>query len=215
MGILGKTGSGKSTIAALMVRQYDPTEGIIRIDGVDVKEWHLPTLKKYLGWVPQEAFLFSDSISNNIAFGMDTMNQTQVEHAAKAAGVHENIIGFDKGYATRVGERGITLSGGQKQRVSIARALIKEPQVIILDDCLSAVDTETEELILNNLRSATADLSGIIIAHRVSSVKHCEQIICLENGVIIEAGSPEILESSDGHYAELIKMQLEGQLDLS
>ena len=215
MGILGKTGSGKSTIAALMVRQYDPTEGIIRIDGVDVKEWHLPTLKKYLGWVPQEAFLFSDSISNNIAFGMDAMNQTQVEHAAKAAGVHENIIGFDKGYATRVGERGITLSGGQKQRVSIARALIKEPQVIILDDCLSAVDTETEELILNNLRSATADLSGIIIAHRVSSVKHCEQIICLENGVIIEAGSPEILESSDGHYAELIKMQLEGQLDLS
>ena len=215
LGILGKTGAGKSTIAALMVRQYDPTEGTIYIDGVDLKEWHLPTLKKYLGWVPQEAFLFSDSIANNIAFGMDTLNQDEVETAAKAAGVHENIIGFDKGYATKVGERGITLSGGQKQRVSIARALIKKPQVIVLDDCLSAVDTETEELILNNLRTATANLSGIIIAHRVSSVKHCEQIICLENGVIIESGSPETLESSNGHYAELIQMQLEGQLDIS
>ena len=148
LGILGKTGSGKSTVTALMVRQYDPTEGQILIDGVDVKDWHLPTLKKYLGWVPQEAFLFSDTIARNIAFGLDEFNQNQVEKAAKAAGVHDNIIDFPKQYETTVGERGVTLSGGQKQRVSIARALAKSPKLMVFDDCLSAVDTETEELIL-------------------------------------------------------------------
>ena len=130
-----------------MVRQYDPTEGQILIDGVDVKDWHLPTLKKYLGWVPQEAFLFSDTIARNIAFGLDEFNQDQVEQAAKAAGVHDNIIDFPKQYETTVGERGVTLSGGQKQRVSIARALAKSPKLMVFDDCLSAVDTETEELI--------------------------------------------------------------------
>ena len=213
LGILGKTGSGKSTIAALMVRQYDPTEGTIFVDGVDIKNWDLSTLKSYLGWVPQEAFLFSDTIANNIAFGMDTMEMDAVKTAAKAAGVHDNIMGFDKQYQTKVGERGITLSGGQKQRVSIARALIKSPKVIVLDDCLSAVDTETEEQILSNLRKATENLSGIIIAHRVSSVKHCQQIICLDQGVIIERGTPTELEASEGHYSDLIKMQLEGQFE--
>lgn len=213
LGVLGKTGAGKSTIAALMVRQYDPTEGAILVDGVDIKNWDLPTLKSYLGWVPQEAFLFSDTIANNIAFGMDAMEIDAVQSAAKAAGVHENIMGFDKQYQTKVGERGITLSGGQKQRVSIARALIKSPKVIVLDDCLSAVDTETEEQILSNLRKATENLSGIIIAHRVSSVKHCQQIICLDQGVIIESGTPEELEAAQGHYSDLIKMQLEGQFE--
>ena len=212
-GVLGKTGAGKSTIAALMVRQYDPTEGTILVDGVDVKNWDLPTLKSYLGWVPQEAFLFSDTIANNIAFGMDTMEINAVKSAAKAAGVHDNIMGFDKQYQTKVGERGITLSGGQKQRVSIARALIKSPKVIILDDSLSAVDTETEEQILSNLKKATENLSGIIIAHRVSSVKHCQQIICLDQGMIIERGTPAELEAVEGHYSDLIKMQLEGQFE--
>ena len=213
LGVLGKTGAGKSTIAALMVRQYDPTEGAILVDGVDIKNWDLPTLKSYLGWVPQEAFLFSDTIANNIAFGMDTMEIDAVKSAAMAAGVHENIMGFDKQYQTKVGERGITLSGGQKQRVSIARALIKSPKVIVLDDCLSAVDTETEEQILSNIKKATENLSGIIIAHRVSSVKHCQQIICLDQGVIIERGTPAELEGAGGHYADLISMQLEGQFE--
>ena len=209
LGILGKTGSGKSTITALMVRQYDPTEGQILIDGVDVKDWHLPTLKKYLGWVPQEAFLFSDTIARNIAFGLDEFNQNQVEQAAMAAGVHDNIIDFPKQYETTVGERGVTLSGGQKQRVSIARALAKSPKLMVFDDCLSAVDTETEELILGNIKEATASISSMIVAHRVSSVKHCEQIICLENGQIIEKGTHEELEIAGGHYSELISLQLD------
>jgi ATP-binding cassette subfamily B protein len=209
LGILGKTGSGKSTITALMVRQYDPTEGHILIDGVDVKDWHLPTLKKYLGWVPQEAFLFSDTIARNIAFGLDEFNQNQVEQAAMAAGVHNNIVDFPKQYETTVGERGVTLSGGQKQRVSIARALAKSPKLMVFDDCLSAVDTETEELILGNIKEATSSISSMIVAHRVSSVKHCEQIICLENGQIIEKGTHEELEIAGGHYSELISLQLD------
>jgi ATP-binding cassette subfamily B protein len=209
LGILGKTGSGKSTITALMVRQYDPTEGHILIDGVDVKDWHLPTLKKYLGWVPQEAFLFSDTIARNIAFGLDEFNQNQVEQAAMAAGVHDNIVDFPKQYETTVGERGVTLSGGQKQRVSIARALAKSPKLMVFDDCLSAVDTETEELILGNIKEATSSISSMIVAHRVSSVKHCEQIICLENGQIIEKGTHEELEIAGGHYSELISLQLD------
>lgn len=213
LGLLGKTGAGKSTIAALIVRQYDPTEGEILVDGVNIKHWDLPALKACLGWVPQEAFLFSDTIANNIAFGMNDMDIDAVKNAAKAAGVHENIMGFDKQYQTKVGERGITLSGGQKQRVSIARALIKSPKVVVLDDCLSAVDTETEEQILSNLKEATENLTGIIIAHRVSSVKHCDQIICLDQGMIIEQGSPTELESAEGHYSDLVKMQLEGQFE--
>lgn len=215
LGVLGKTGAGKSTIAALMVRQYDPTEGAIMVDGVDIRNWDLPTLKSYLGWVPQEAFLFSDTIANNIAFGMDAREIDAVKSAAKAAGVHENIMGFDRQYQTKVGERGITLSGGQKQRVTIARALMKSPKVIVLDDCLSAVDTETEEHILSNLKEATENLSGIIIAHRVSTVKHCQQIICLDQGTIVERGTPAELEAGEGHYSDLIKMQLEGQFEVS
>ena len=209
IGVLGKTGSGKSTIAALIVRQYDPTSGSISIDGVDLKEWNLPALKAHLGWVPQEAFLFSDTIANNIAFGMDHTELKEVVAAAESAGVHENIIEFPYKYDTRVGERGVTLSGGQKQRVSIARALIKKPEIMIFDDCLSAVDTETEEIILNNIKAATQDVSSLIIAHRISSVKHCDQIVCLEDGCVIERGTADELERAGGHFAELVALQLD------
>ena len=209
IGILGKTGAGKSTIASLIVRQYDPTSGSISIDGVDLKEWNLPALKAHLGWVPQEAFLFSDTIANNIAFGMDHTESNDVVAAAQSAGVHENIVEFPEGYDTRVGERGVTLSGGQKQRVSIARALIKKPEIMIFDDCLSAVDTETEEVILKNIKAATQDVSSLIIAHRISSVKHCDQIICLEDGLVIERGTAEELEQAGGHFAELVALQLD------
>lgn len=209
LGILGKTGAGKSTVAALIVRQYDPTSGRITIDGVDLKEWNLPALKSHLGWVPQEAFLFSDTIANNIAFGMDALDLAEVINAAKAAGVHDNISEFPKSYETRVGERGVTLSGGQKQRVSIARALIKKPEIMVFDDCLSAVDTETEEIILRNIKAATQDVSSLIVAHRISSVKHCDQIICLEDGRVIERGTAEELEQAGGHYTELVALQLD------
>ena len=209
LGILGKTGAGKSTITSLIVRQYDPNSGKILVDGMDLTQWHLPTLKSYLGWVPQEAFLFSDSISRNISFGLDESEEKNIQNAAKAAGVHENIVEFPNAYETKVGERGVTLSGGQKQRISIARALAKNPKLMVFDDCLSAVDTETEELILGNIKQATSSISSLIIAHRVSSVKHCDQIICLENGAVIEKGNHAELENAGGHYSELIALQLD------
>jgi len=209
LGILGKTGAGKSTITSLIVRQYDPNSGQILVDGMDLTQWHLPTLKSYLGWVPQEAFLFSDTISRNISFGLDESEEKNIQNAAKAAGVHENIVEFPNAYETKVGERGVTLSGGQKQRISIARALAKNPKLMVFDDCLSAVDTETEELILGNIKQATSSISSLIIAHRVSSVKHCDQIICLENGAVIEKGNHAELENAGGHYSELIALQLD------
>lgn len=209
LGILGKTGAGKSTITSLIVRQYDTNSGKILVDGIDLTQWHLPTLKSYLGWVPQEAFLFSDTISRNISFGLDESEEKNIQNAAKAAGVHENIVEFPNAYETKVGERGVTLSGGQKQRISIARALAKNPKLMVFDDCLSAVDTETEELILGNIKQATSSISSLIIAHRVSSVKHCDQIICLENGAVIEKGNHAELENAGGHYSELIALQLD------
>lgn len=209
LGILGKTGAGKSTITSLLVRQYDPNSGQILVDGMDLKQWHLPTLKSYLGWVPQEAFLFSDTISRNISFGLDESEEKNIKNAALAARVHENIVEFPNAYETKVGERGVTLSGGQKQRISIARALAKNPKLMVFDDCLSAVDTETEELILGNIKQATSSISSLIIAHRVSSVKHCDQIICLENGAVIEKGNHAELENAGGHYSELIALQLD------
>ena len=209
LGILGKTGAGKSTIASLIVRQYDPNSGQILVDGIDLTKWHLPTLKSFVGWVPQEAFLFSDTISRNISFGLDQLEEKNIHNAAITAGVHENIIKFPKAYETKVGERGVTLSGGQKQRIGIARALAKNPKLMIFDDCLSAVDTETEELILSNIKQATSSISSLIIAHRVSSVKHCDKIICLENGVVIEQGNHAELEQAGGHYSELIALQLD------
>ncbi len=208
LAVVGKTGSGKSTIAALVGRLYDVDAGEILIDGVSIKAVNLYELRKGIGYVPQEAFLFSDNIGRNIAFGLEDADQAQVEKAAKNAEVHASIIDFPKGYETRVGERGITLSGGQKQRVSIARAIIKEPKVLIFDDCLSAVDTETEENILTNLKQLIDQRTTLIISHRMSSVKHADSIVVLEGGKIVQEGSHETLMKTEGYYKDMYEQQL-------
>ena len=209
LAILGKTGAGKSTVAALIGRLFDVTSGEIYIDDKRIGDINLNDLRKNIGYVPQEGFLFSDSIYNNIAFGVDDMSISTIEQAARDAQVHDNILDFPKGYDTRVGERGVTLSGGQKQRVSIARAIIKNPKILIFDDSLSAVDTETEENILQNLKRIMHNKTTVIISHRVSSVKHCDNIVVLENGQIIEQGNHDTLLQKNGYYADLYKKQLE------
>lgn len=209
LAILGSTGSGKSTIALLMGRFYDPTKGAIYLDGINLKDWDLQLVRSKLGFVPQDVFLFSTSIANNIKFGDDSLSQDEIEEAAKLADVHENIIDFPEQYETILGERGVTLSGGQKQRVSIARALAKQPSMVVLDDCLSAVDTHTEHKILNNLKKVLVDKSSLIISHRVSSAKLAHQILVLEQGSIVERGSHKKLMASKGHYYELYHKQLE------
>ncbi|MEN9347509.1 MAG: hypothetical protein RLZZ77_1020 [Bacteroidota bacterium] len=207
VAIIGRTGSGKSTLAQLILRSYDPTEGAIRVNQKNLRDYHLGNWRERLGLVPQEVFLFSDSIRNNILFGVDHGDQQKVEKAAKLADVHDNIIGFPNGYETLLGERGINISGGQKQRISIARALIKNPEVLILDDCLSAVDTQTEENILNGLKTNQANSTTIIIAHRISSIKHAHRILVLEHGKIVEEGSHDFLLQKGGAYAELHRLQ--------
>ena len=209
LAIIGKTGSGKSTIASLIGRLFDVSSGEIWIDNSPLKEFNLDVLRRDIGYVPQEGFLFSDTIYNNIAFGIDNPKTEDVEQAAKDAQVHGNIMDFPNGYQTKVGERGVTLSGGQKQRVSIARAIIKNPRILIFDDSLSAVDTETEENILQNLKRIMANKTTVIISHRVSSVKHCDEIVVLEKGAIIEKGSHDFLLRQNGYYAELYSKQLE------
>ncbi|REG88073.1 ABC transporter ATP-binding protein [Winogradskyella sediminis] len=206
--ILGKTGSGKSTILDLIGRLYDIDKGSILIDDTVISELNLFSLRKSIGYVPQDAFLFSDSIKNNIKFGKEEATDDDVIEAAKNAKVHKNIIGFSKGYDTILGERGITLSGGQKQRVSIARAIIKKPDILLFDDCLSAVDTETEEKILKNLVKLTKDKTTIIVSHRVSSAKNADHIIVLDDGKVIESGNHESLINTDSYYKELYKKQL-------
>jgi len=208
LAILGKTGSGKSTLLALISRLYDATEGQITIDHKEIGTQNLFDLRNSIGIVPQDAFLFSDTIKNNIKFGKENASQEEVENAAKSARVHDNIINFTKQYETLLGERGITLSGGQKQRVSIARAIIKNPPILLLDDCLSAVDTETEEAILNNLNEICKDKTTIIVSHRVSSAKNADKIIILEDGKIIEQGTHNQLINLDGYYASLYLKQL-------
>jgi ATP-binding cassette, subfamily B, multidrug efflux pump len=208
LAILGKTGSGKSTIISLISRLYDVTEGKIDIDNKEISSVNLFDLRNSIGVVPQDAFLFSDSLKNNIKFGKEDAKDDEVEAAAKSAEVHKNIIGFNKKYETILGERGITLSGGQKQRVSIARAIIKNPQILLFDDCLSAVDTETEEAILNNLQEICKDKTTIIVSHRVSSAKNADRIIILEEGRIIEQGSHNQLINQEGYYAALYLKQL-------
>ncbi|AWX43444.1 Lipid A export ATP-binding/permease protein MsbA [Flagellimonas maritima] len=205
---LGKTGSGKSTVLDLVARLYDVSSGEILIDGVPIKELNLNSLRSAIGAVPQDAFLFSDTIANNIRFGDENASIEEIVSAAKKAVVHENIEGFAKKYDTVLGERGITLSGGQKQRVSIARALLKNPKIYLFDDCLSAVDTETEEEILNNLKQLSQNRTTLIVSHRVSSAKNADKIIVLENGSIIQEGTHEELNNVDGYYKELYIDQL-------
>jgi ATP-binding cassette subfamily B protein len=208
LAILGKTGSGKSTIVSLISRLYEVTEGQITVDEKEISKVNLYDLRNSIGIVPQDAFLFSDTIKNNIKFGKENATDEEVEDAAKSAVVHDNIINFNKQYETILGERGITLSGGQKQRVSIARAIIKNPKILLFDDCLSAVDTETEEAILNNLQEICKDKTTIIVSHRVSSAKNADKIIILDEGRIIEQGSHNQLLNQEGYYAALYLKQL-------
>ena len=208
LAILGKTGSGKSTILSLISRMYDVTDGAVKIDEQEISRLNLFDLRNSIGIVPQDAFLFSDSIKNNIKFGKEDAEIEEVMAAAKNAVVHDNIMGFNKQYDTILGERGITLSGGQKQRVSIARAIIKNPPILLFDDCLSAVDTETEEAILNNLNTICKDKTTIIVSHRVSSAKNADKIIILEDGKIIQQGTHNQLINKEGYYASLYLKQL-------
>lgn len=203
LAIIGKTGSGKSTILDLVGRLYDVDKGEIVIDQKPIKSLNLYSLRDATGYVPQDAFLFSDTINNNIKFGKENASDNQVVEAAKLAQVHKNIVKFNDQYNTVLGERGITLSGGQKQRVSIARAIIKKPQIMLFDDCLSAVDTETEEKILNNLKTITQGKTTIIVSHRISSAKNADQIIVLDDGRIIQSGTHEDLINIDGYYKAL------------
>ncbi|SFO14600.1 ATP-binding cassette, subfamily B [Algoriphagus ornithinivorans] len=207
LGIIGTTGSGKSTIANLLMRMYDPAKGQILIDGKPIESFDISHLRKNIGYVPQDVFLFSDTIGNNIAFGLDHTEKDIIEQAAKDADVYKNIVDFPKGFETMLGERGITLSGGQKQRVSIARAIAKEPKILILDDCLSAVDTKTENVILNALKKIMKNRTSVIISHRVSSAKLADQIIVLDDGKIIERGNHQSLMEQKGVYAELYEKQ--------
>ena len=208
LAILGNTGSGKSTILDLIGRLYDINSGQITIDGIEIDKLNLKSLRNSIGYVPQDAFLFSDSIKNNIMFGKEDATEEEVINAAKNADVHKNIKGFTNGYDTVLGERGITLSGGQKQRVSIARAIIKEPKILLFDECLSAVDTETEEKILKNLSKLIVGKTTIIVSHRVSSAKNADKIIVLDDGKIIQTGSHESLIDVDGYYKKLYLNQL-------
>lgn len=206
--IIGKTGSGKSTILDLVARLYDTTSGEILIDDEPIKHIDLTSLRESIGAVPQDAFLFSDSIKNNIKFGKEDATDQEIIDIAKDAVVHENIMGFSKKYDTVLGERGITLSGGQKQRVSIARALIKKPQIYLFDDCLSAVDTETEEEILNNLKKASQNKTTLIVSHRVSSAKNADKILVLDDGRLIQQGTHDELNTREGYYKDLYHKQL-------
>jgi ATP-binding cassette subfamily B protein len=208
LAILGKTGSGKSTILDLIGRLYDVQEGQILIDDTQIDQLNLTDLRHSIGYVPQDAFLFSDTIKSNIMFGKEDATLEEVIAAAKNADVHKNIKGFTNGYDTILGERGITLSGGQKQRISIARAIIKAPQILLFDDCLSAVDTETEEKILNNLSKVTEGRTTIIVSHRVSSAKNADKIIVLEDGKIIQNGTHDSLINAEGYYKKLYLKQL-------
>jgi ATP-binding cassette subfamily B multidrug efflux pump len=208
VAIIGRTGSGKSTIANLLMRMYDCTGGEILIDQHSIKQLNLEGYRSQIGFVPQDVFLFSDTIANNIDFSADVLDMPRVEQAAKNAAVYDNIIELEKGFQTLIGERGITLSGGQKQRVSIARAIVKQPQIIVFDDCLSAVDTRTEEEILNNLGSVMQGKTSIIIAHRISTIKSADKILVMDKGQIIEQGNHEYLMQQKGTYFELYEKQL-------
>jgi ATP-binding cassette subfamily B multidrug efflux pump len=210
LGIIGETGSGKTTIANMIARLYDVDNGQIKIGDSPIENINLNELRAAIGYVPQDAFLFSDSISNNIKFGLSDIGENSnelMEQAAKDAHIYDNIVEFDKGFETVVGERGITLSGGQKQRVSIARAIIKQPDFLVFDDCLSAVDTETEDIILRNLKRIMKGKTSVIISHRISSLEHADLIIVMNEGKIIEQGSHDELMNQNGYYTSLNEKQ--------
>ena len=209
LGIIGSTGSGKSTIANSILRLFDIDKGQILIDDTDIKQLNISHFRKQIGYVPQDVFLFSDTIENNILFGTENKSFDLVKEAAENADLLRNINSFPEKFETKIGERGITLSGGQKQRVSIARAIIKEPKILILDDCLSAVDTKTENVILENMKKIMVNKTSIIISHRISSVKLAKKIIVIDSGKIIEEGNHKTLLERKGVYFDLYKQQLE------
>jgi len=214
LAIIGTTGSGKSTIANLISRMYDTSNGDIQIDGRNIKDYNLSNLRGQIGYVPQDVFLFSDTIYNNIAFGSDDLTEEQVFQAAKDADLYDNVIDFPEGFNTKVGERGITLSGGQKQRVSMARAIARNPKILMLDDSLSAVDTKTENAILNSLKRIMDGRTTIIISHRVSSAKLADKIIVLDDGKIVEKGTNKSLLAHSGVYKALYEKQLTEEVTL-
>ena len=207
IAIIGRTGSGKSTVAQLLLRMYDATKGTIELEKTDIREIDLKSLREQISYVPQDIFLFSDSVANNISFGMKDGSSMQVEKAAMQASVHKDILGFGEKYETLIGERGVTLSGGQKQRISIARALIKDHRLVIFDDCLSAVDAKTENEIIGNLYEYLENRTAIIITHRIFSLFHFDKIVVIEDGQIVEKGTHEELLNMNGFYTELYNRQ--------
>lgn len=208
LGIIGRTGSGKTTLVNLFLRIFDPDENTVFIDNTDILSIPLDVLRKNIGYVPQDNFLFSDTVANNIDFGLRSHDRNKIIEAAKAAAVHENIVEFKEGYDTVIGERGVSLSGGQKQRISIARALIKNPEILILDDSVSAVDTDTEEKILKHLKETRRGKTNIIIAHRISTIQDADLIVVLDEGIIAEKGTHNELLRNNGLYHSIYEKQL-------
>ena len=211
VAITGRTGSGKSTIVQLAMRIFDPSEGCILVNGLPLEDWDLEAYRGLTGYVPQDVFLFSETIEQNISFGVPSeaaqLQPEAVSNAARAAHVAHNIEGFEKGYQTLLGERGVNLSGGQKQRISIARAFMRAPQLLVLDDCLSAVDTETEERILEAIRSRGAESAVLLVSHRISSIRGADHVIVLDDGEVVESGTPQALLAANGLYARMVEQQ--------
>jgi ATP-binding cassette subfamily B protein len=211
VAVIGRTGSGKSTLAQLLIRMYDPQEGAVLMDNTDIRHIKLESLRSQISYVPQDVFLFSDTVTNNIRFGTPEANLETVKKAARQASIERDIEGFSEGFETMIGERGVTLSGGQKQRISIARGLIKNPNLLVFDDCLSAVDARTEKEIIGNLYAYLRDKTAIIITHRIFALFDFDKIIVLDEGKIVETGTHEDLLSLNGYYADLYARQQSGE----